>query len=378
MTHEGSDRPPLGVAITMVRKLAAARLRVFRAWTDPRLMARWLAPGADAVITVTADLRRGGHYRLEGRHAEGTAYSISGTYLDIVEPTRIEMSWSYDGPVTALKGPRSVVVAEFAELGERLTELTITHERNRDREQAEVTRVNWTSCIDKLETVVAGDPAPEPAATAAPRDFFTAGQRDVQDKFATRDLADRLEAVLIHDHLKAADAAFITRQNMFFLATADAYGQPNCSYKGGARGFVTVIDDHCLAYPDYDGNGMHISSGNIHETSKVGLLFVDFEQQARMRVLGQAQVSDQDRLLARYPGAKMIVRVKVESVFSNCPRYVHRMKLVEESFYVPDATGDSPVPEWKQLHAVADVLPETDKSAAGTATDANKTLNRDS
>lgn len=368
---------PAGVSITLVRRLAAPIERAFRSWTDPRLMSRWLAPGADVVTSISCDLREGGRYRIEGCHAEGTAYAVTGTYLSLRAPHRVEMSWRYYGPVNALKGSSSVVLAEFAALDATSSELTLTHERIDDRAAGEVNRVNWTTCLDKLETVVAApDPTPDNAAIRP--EFFSQSQRALQDRFETRRLADRVEAVLVHDRLKAADAAFITRQNMFFLATADAYGQPNCSYKGGARGFVTIIDDYALAYPDYDGNGMHISSGNIDQTSKVGLLFVDFEQQARMRVLGSASVSDSDSLLARYPGAKMIVRVKVETVFSNCPRYVHRMKLVEESVYVPDADGASPAPEWKRLEGVADVLPEVDKALAGNATDVNKTLNRES
>jgi uncharacterized protein len=182
---------------------------------------------------------------------------------------------------------------------------------------------------------------------------------------------------LIHDHLSAVDAAFIAHQNMFFLATADAYGQPNCSYKGGSRGFVTVVDERTLAFPDFNGNGMHLSVGNINETSKVGLLFVDFERQARMRVLGCARVEENDPLLERYHGAQMIVRVSIESVFTNCPRYVHKMQLLEESTFVPKADVETPSPSWKRLGTVADVLPEEDWHLRGTDTDLNKTLNKD-
>jgi hypothetical protein len=117
--------------------------------------------------------------------------------------------------------------------------------------------------------------------------------------------------------------------------------------------------------------------GNINETAKVGLLFVDFERQARMRVLGTASISDDDPLLARYPRAQLIVRVAIESVFTNCPRYVHKMKLVEESAFVPKADAETPEPGWKRLSAVADVLPDEDRHLAGKDTDLNKTLNKD-
>ncbi|MDR3464099.1 MAG: pyridoxamine 5'-phosphate oxidase family protein, partial [Beijerinckiaceae bacterium] len=208
--------------------------------------------------------------------------------------------------------------------------------------------------------------------------FFTDAQREVQDRAGSRPMADRLEAVLVHDRLTAADAAFVARQNMVFLATNDAHDQPQCSYKGGARGFVSVIDDETLAFPDYDGNGMHLSIGNIDDTRRVALLFVDFEKQARMRVLGRASAHERDALLASYPGASRIVRVHVDSVFSNCPRYVHKMQLVEESAYVPTDGGGAPDPSWKRLNAVADVLAPEDRDLAGVDTDLNKTLNRDS
>lgn len=311
-------------------------------------------------------------------NGDGKPYAFSGTYLDIVEDQRIAMSWVYDGPVPALRSGSSIVVADIKSLKSNLTELTLTHEKLAARDEAEIYRVSWTECMGKLETVAGSSTAT--AQTMEPEtrtDFYSDSQRQMQDRFETRKLADRLEAVLVHDHLSAVDAAFIARQNMFFLATSDAYGQPNCSYKGGARGFVTIVDERTLAFPDYNGNGMHLSVGNINETNKVGLLFVDFERQARMRVLGCARIDDNDPLLERYHGAQMIVRVSIESVFSNCPRYVHKMNLVEESTFVPKADAETPVPSWKRLGAVADVLPEKDSHLKGTDTDLNKTLNKD-
>ncbi len=362
----------------MVRKLNAPARAVYNAWTDPTILAKWLAPGADTVTSVTMDLRKGGRYRLEGVNGDGKPYAFSGTYIDIVEDSRIAMSWVYDGPVPALRTGSSIVVADIKQVRPDITELTLTHEKLTARDEAEIYRVSWTECMGKLECVAGTAPAPsEPVLGERHTDFYSDSQRQVQDRFETRKLADRLEAVLIHDHLSAVDAAFIAHQNMFFLATADAYGQPNCSYKGGSRGFVTVVDERTLAFPDFNGNGMHLSVGNINETSKVGLLFVDFERQARMRVLGCARVEENDPLLERYHGAQMIVRVSIESVFTNCPRYVHKMQLLEESTFVPKADVETPSPSWKRLGTVADVLPEEDWHLRGTDTDLNKTLNKD-
>jgi uncharacterized protein YndB with AHSA1/START domain/predicted pyridoxine 5'-phosphate oxidase superfamily flavin-nucleotide-binding protein len=362
----------------MIRRLKSPVRAVYAAWTEPRLLARWLAPGGDTVTSITMDLRKGGRYRLEGVHGDGRPYSFSGTYLELAEDRRVAMSWIYDGPVAELKGRPSVVVADLRELEPDLTELTVTHEKLAERDAAEIYRVSWTECFCKLDDVVC--PSGEADAGYSLDDspeFYSDGHREMQDRFETRRMADRLEAVLVHDHINAADAAFIARQNMFFMATADAYGQPNCSYKGGARGLVTIVDERTLAFPDYDGNGMNLTVGNIHETSKVGLLFIDFEHQSRIRVLGRATLSEDDPLRSRYPGARLIIRVAVDSVFSNCPRYVHKMQLVEESVYIPKAGRKQPVPEWKRLRTVADVLPDEDKDAAGTDVDLRKTLNKD-
>ena len=122
---------------------------------------------------------------------------------------------------------------------------------------------------------------------------------------------------------------------MFFIATADAQGRPDCSYKGGLPGFVRVLDDNTLAIPDYDGNGMYRTWGNVLVNPHVGLLFLDFENPKRLRVNGTARVSADDPLRAEYPGAVFIVRVTAARIFPNCPRYLHKMQMVEHSVYAP-------------------------------------------
>jgi predicted pyridoxine 5'-phosphate oxidase superfamily flavin-nucleotide-binding protein len=183
------------------------------------------------------------------------------------------------------------------------------------------------------------------------------GNRELQDHFDTRRLADRLEAVKVHDTFTAEDRAFIQERDMFFLATADEIGQPNCSYKGGDPGLVRVIDDHTLIFPSYDGNGMFLSLGNMSVNANVGLLFVDFEKQRRLRVNGSAVADIDDVYLANYPGAQLIVRVTARQIFPNCPRYIHRMTQTERSPYVPEANHEAPVPQWKQSDWARDVLP---------------------
>ena len=158
--------------------------------------------------------------------------------------------------------------------------------------------------------------------------IYHSGNRQLQDQFDTRRLADRLQEVKVHEVFTPDDKAFIERMDMFFLATADASGQPNCSYKGGDPGFVRILDARTLIFPSYDGNGMFLSLGNVALNAKVGLLFVDFENQRRLRVNGQASIDADDALLASYPEAQVVVRVRADQIFPNCPRYIHRLSAI--------------------------------------------------
>jgi predicted pyridoxine 5'-phosphate oxidase superfamily flavin-nucleotide-binding protein len=191
-------------------------------------------------------------------------------------------------------------------------------------------------------------------------DFYHGGSRDLQDRFDTRRLADRILQRLVVDHISDADRAFIEARDMFFLATVGEDGQPSCSYKAGDPGFVRVVDARSIAFPNYDGNGMFLSMGNVTRNRKVGILFIDFEQPRRLRLSGEASISADDHLLGSYPEAQFIVRVAVTQVFPNCPRYIHKYTLVERSSFVPHAGCATPVPNWKKNDWAADVLPEND------------------
>ena len=191
-------------------------------------------------------------------------------------------------------------------------------------------------------------------------DFYRRGSRELQDRFDTRRLADRIEQRLVADRIGDEDKAFIESRDMFFLATADEDNQPSCSYKGGAPGFVRVVDPRTIAFPNYDGNGMFLSMGNLAQNRRVGMLFIDFLRPRRLRISGEASVHFDDPLLPAYPEAQFVVRVAVTRVFPNCPRYVHKYALVERSGFVPKAGCTTPVPNWKKSDWAADVLPEND------------------
>ena len=186
------------------------------------------------------------------------------------------------------------------------------------------------------------------------------GSRRLQDRFDCRRIADRLEQVTYRGAFTDEDRAFIERQAMFFLATADPEGYPDCSYKGGLPGFVRVTGPNELAFPDYDGNGQFRSLGNALLNPHVGLLFLDWERPRRLRVNGEARVSADDPLLADWPGAQLVTRVTATRIFPNCPRYIHTMKLVEHSAFAPRPEHTPPRPGWKDAPEFRDALPARD------------------
>ena len=192
---------------------------------------------------------------------------------------------------------------------------------------------------------------------------YNDGSRRLQDRFDTRRLADRLDERFFQSAtIDPKDKEFIERQDMFFLATADEHGHPQCSYKGGDPGFVKVPDDHTVAFPNYDGNGMYLSMGNLLVNPHVGMLFVDFtaKRPSRLRLNGTASIDEDDPLKAAWSGAQFVVRVRATEVFPNCPRYIHRMALIERSRFVPKQDAPPPVPDWKRTDWACDVLPEGD------------------
>jgi len=192
--------------------------------------------------------------------------------------------------------------------------------------------------------------------------MFHEGNRALQDKYGGRAVADKIvdlvEAQTVSDEFKD----FIESLPFFFLATSAA-GNTDCSFKGGAPGFVRVVAPDRIIFPDYDGNRMYKSLGNITQNPDVGLLFMRFGAEEgqgalylRVRVSGKATVHDEHEALASYPGAKRIVEVAVTHVFPNCPRYIPHMEMVEPSRHIPKPDEDQPTPAWKEIPPIAELL----------------------
>lgn len=197
--------------------------------------------------------------------------------------------------------------------------------------------------------------------------MYGAAHRALQDEFDTRRLADLVEGGFVAKEVDDNVKAFLQSRDMFFLSTVDHNGNPTVSYKGGDPGFVKVIDSKTIAFPFFDGNGMFYSWGNIKGNTKVGMLFIDFVTPNRVRVQGTARVDANDPLMMEYTEAQGIVRVTVDALWPNCPRYVHRYDKVKASRYVPRTACETPIAGWKRIDIVQDALPANQQGKAQKA-----------
>ncbi len=190
--------------------------------------------------------------------------------------------------------------------------------------------------------------------------MFHDGHRDLQDRFDGRRVADALET-----HRRLVDfgedqRTFIEASEYFFLATAHG-DSVDCSFKGGPAGFVQVTGPTTLEWPDFDGNSMYRSLGNLLLSPSVGMLFIRFDASSyRLRVNGSAEILETHPRLADYPGAKMIIRLQAREIFPNCPRYIPDLTAGTPSQYLPRAGDPLPKPDWKDRPVIRGILPDGD------------------
>jgi len=197
-----------------------------------------------------------------------------------------------------------------------------------------------------------------------PDDFYTDSQRKLQAQGQHEKLAEVVVHAIVRDELEDIHTDYINSRDYFFLSSVNASGEPTVSYKGGDVGFVKVLSPARLIFPNYDGNGMWLSMGNIQEAAKVGMLFMDMVTPWRIRVQGTAKLSRKVELLEQFPGANMVVDVAVDVVFQNCARYIHKHTRVESSPYVPNSEGEQPFPAWKRIAPLQPVLHPDDQGRA--------------
>ena len=188
--------------------------------------------------------------------------------------------------------------------------------------------------------------------------MFHQGNRDLQQQFGSTALADRLVERLRRSEFNDEDCEFVHSLPFFFVATATPDGHPDCSFKGGAPGFVRIVRPDLLVWPDYDGNGMFKSLGNIDVNPFVGLLFIRMgEAPKRLRVNGRAEVVLDDPLMKEFVGAQALVRVTPVDIFPNCPRYIPDLAAGKPSPYVPCEDQPRLEPSWKSNPAWKEVVP---------------------
>jgi predicted pyridoxine 5'-phosphate oxidase superfamily flavin-nucleotide-binding protein len=192
-------------------------------------------------------------------------------------------------------------------------------------------------------------------------ELYGEGARALQQAFDSERLAGALQAFTVHDALTDDDVALVRAQSTVWIATVDADGWPDLSYKGGDVGFVEVVDERELRIPIYDGNGMWRTLGNIEDDGRVALLFLDTARPWRMRVHGVATVSIEPADVERHRGAQAVITVRVGRVFPNCGRYIHRDG--EISKFVPRPDRPAPIPNWKRIEELRPALPERDQHA---------------
>ena len=196
--------------------------------------------------------------------------------------------------------------------------------------------------------------------------LYEDSHRALHEQFGTSKMAVVLEE-MDAEEIDEMGKAFIESRDMFWLATVDSEGRPQCQYKGGEPGFLKVVDSKTIAFPSYDGNGRYHSMGNISATASVGMLFLDFETPNRLRVQGQASVSADDPLIGEFHEAELVVRVAVTDVIINCPRYIHKMKRLEPAIHVPKEGADTPFAQWKRIDMVQEALAPKDQGRADGA-----------
>ena len=175
------------------------------------------------------------------------------------------------------------------------------------------------------------------------------GEHQIQVDFGTTRRALAFYNNQMLDYLNPTMRDFIARQEMVFIATADAHGECDSSFRAGLPGFVHIFDDKRLAYPEYRGNGVMASVGNLSENPHIGMIFIDFLQSTvGLHVNGTATVVENEALLARPDVTPELIEatqttsqrrperwilVEVEEAYIHCSKHVPLMKKLDKEIY---------------------------------------------
>lgn len=175
------------------------------------------------------------------------------------------------------------------------------------------------------------------------------GEHQAQEKFGTVRRARAFYNKQMLDYLNPLMREFIARQEIVFIATSDAHGECDCSFRAGLPGFVHTLDEKMLAYPEYRGNGVMASIGNILENQHIGMIFIDFLQSTvGLHVNGKAHIIDNEKFLA-WPGIspdivkvaqttggqrpERWVFVEVEEAYIHCSKHIPLLKKIDKKIH---------------------------------------------
>jgi predicted pyridoxine 5'-phosphate oxidase superfamily flavin-nucleotide-binding protein len=172
----------------------------------------------------------------------------------------------------------------------------------------------------------------EPPATDVQAELLvpgSPGEHALQRRYGSRERARRFYAQQVLDRLNERMIQFIGRQEMVWIATADAHGECDCSFRAGPPGFVQVLDAWTVRYPEYRGNGVMASLGNLLENPHVGMVFLDFDRERiGLHVNGTARIVEADGDDGARPRVERWVEVRVQEAYIHCRKHLpHLVKV---------------------------------------------------
>ena len=173
------------------------------------------------------------------------------------------------------------------------------------------------------------------------------GEHTLQERFGTKQSASAFYEKQMLDHLNSSMRDFISKQEMVFIATADSKGECDCSFRAGKSGFIKVLSEKTLACPEYRGNGVMASLGNILENQNIGMTFIDFfENMIGLHVNGKARIVENDELLAdktldgvansiqeEGTAPERWILITVEEAYIHCSKHIPHLNKLDKKIH---------------------------------------------
>ena len=173
------------------------------------------------------------------------------------------------------------------------------------------------------------------------------GERELQKKHNTVNSAHSFYNSQVLDFLNPEMQKFIEGQEMVFLSTSDSKGECDASFRAGPNGFIKVLDNKTLIFPEFKGNGVMASLGNISENPQIGLMFIDFFQSSiGLHVNGKAEIITEkeasklvnplDKAEAEKDGqhkTKLWIKIEVEEAYIHCSKHIPRLQKQDKTIH---------------------------------------------